>query len=74
MTDATTTSLSVSPSAPNLGQSVTLTATVAKAGSAAGIPSGTVEFYDGTIDLGSGTLAPERQQWRSHVDHAAAGL
>ncbi|MGA2258599.1 MAG: Ig-like domain repeat protein, partial [Thermoguttaceae bacterium] len=57
MTDATTTSLSVSPSTPSLGQSVTLTATVAAAGSAAGTPSGTVEFYDGTIDLGSGTLA-----------------
>ncbi len=53
MTDATTTSLTVSLTSPTFGQTVTLTATVSATSGAA---SGTVEFYDGTMDLGSGTL------------------
>ncbi len=53
MTDATTTSLAFSPSSPTFGQTVTLTATVS---ASSGAGSGTVEFYDGTMDLGSGTL------------------
>ncbi len=56
MTDATTTMLSVGPSSPSFGQIVTLTATVAAVTPATGTPGGTVEFYDGTMDLGPGTL------------------
>ena len=58
MTDATTTTLAVTPASPTFGESVQLTATVAAAVPATGIPTGTVEFYDGTIDLGPGTFAP----------------
>ena len=51
--DVTTTQLAVGNPSPSFGDSVTLTATV----SATGTPGGTVEFYDGTMDLGPGTLA-----------------
>ena len=56
-TDATTTSLTETPSSTTLGGTITLKATVAADVPATGTPSGTVEFYDGTIDLGSGTLS-----------------
>jgi len=49
----TTTTLSVSNSSLNPGQSVTLTATVT---AAAGMPTGTVSFYDGTTLLGTAPL------------------
>ena len=55
--DATTTGLTVSPPSPGFGQAVTLTATVSPLVAATGIPTGTVEFYDGTTDLGPGTLS-----------------
>ena len=51
--DVTTTQLAVGNPSPSFGDSVTLTATV----TATGTPGGTVEFYDGTMDLGPGTLA-----------------
>ena len=54
--DATTTSLKLGSITPNSGQSITLTATVSSVGGGSGIPSGTVEFYDGTIkDMSSDT-------------------
>ena len=56
-TDATTTSLEVSSTSPSVGDSITLAAIVAAAVSETGVPSGTVEFYDGTIDLGPGALS-----------------
>ena len=49
-----TTALSLSSSAVNVGQSVTLTATVAPAVS--GTPTGTVVFLDGTVQIGSAAL------------------
>jgi hypothetical protein len=49
------TALMVSPSTANFGQSVTLTATVTGTGIAS-TPTGTVTFYNGTTDLGAGTL------------------
>ena len=52
-TTATTTTLTA-PGTGNFGTAITLSATVAGAGAT---PSGTVEFYDGTTPLGSGTLA-----------------
>lgn len=52
----TTTSLASSPGAPVFGQDVTLTATVAPITTGAGTPTGTVEFFNGTTLLGSGTL------------------
>jgi Bacterial Ig-like domain (group 3)/MBG domain (YGX type) len=50
---ATTTNLSA-PASAAVGVSVTLTATVA---SAAGLPTGTVTFYNGSTSLGVGTLS-----------------
>ena len=53
--DPTTTGLSASAASISLGQSVTITATVANPSGAAS-PSGTVRFYTGGALLGSGTL------------------
>jgi hypothetical protein len=55
----TSTALSASPGAPIAGQAVTLTATVAAASSAAGVPlpTGPVTFYDGETSLGAATLS-----------------
>ena len=53
-TTSTTVSSSVNPS--YLGQSVTYTAAVVVVSPGAGTPTGTVEFFDGATDLGSGTL------------------
>lgn len=50
---ATSTTLSSSPSTSIYGQAVTLSATVS---SSAGVPTGTVTFYDGTTTMGTGTL------------------
>jgi len=52
---ATTTTLGVSSTSINPGQSVTLTATVAS--TTTGTPTGTVSFYSGTTLLGASTLA-----------------
>src|SRR5271154_1712972 len=52
---ATTTSLSTSATQVTLGQSVAFTATVAPtAGS--GVPTGSVNFFDGTTQIGTGAL------------------
>jgi streptogramin lyase len=50
---ATTTALAVDVGAPQVGQPVRLTATVA---SAAGTPTGTVTFFDGTSAIGTASL------------------
>src|SRR5262249_35537555 len=50
----TTTALATDVSAPSVGQTVHLTATVA---STTGTPSGTVTFFDGTIAIGTARLA-----------------
>jgi Bacterial Ig-like domain (group 3) len=52
----TTTTLIGSPNPAAVGQTVTLTATVAEVGGS-GVPTGTVTFYDGTTSLGTGTLS-----------------
>ena len=52
-TATTTTTLAASPTAPQVGQTVTLTATVS---ASAGTATGTVTFYSGTNTLGTGTL------------------
>jgi hypothetical protein len=52
---ATTTSLSASAAQVTFGQSVTFTATVAPA-SGSGVPTGSVNFFDGTTQIGSGVL------------------
>ncbi|MGO9516627.1 MAG: Ig-like domain repeat protein [Candidatus Korobacteraceae bacterium] len=51
----TETTLSVSGTSINPGQSLTLTATVVSTTS--GTPTGTVTFYDGTAQLGTGALS-----------------
>jgi hypothetical protein len=51
----TTTTLTVSPSPANVGQSVTLKATVVA--SLPGTPTGTVTFKDGSTTIGTGTLS-----------------
>jgi len=54
--DSTTTKVSSSANPSVYGQSVTFTATVKAASPGSGTPTGSVEFYDGSTDLGSGTL------------------
>src|SRR5262249_2883338 len=49
----TTAALATDVSAPSVGQTIHLTATV---GSSSGTPSGTVTFFDGTIAIGSASL------------------
>ncbi len=51
-----TTTVTSSPSAPFFGQSATLTATVAPVSPLTGTPTGSVEFFNGTTLLGTGTL------------------
>jgi hypothetical protein len=54
---ASTTTAVGSSSAPSIfGQSVTFTATVAAVAPGAGTPTGTVTFFDGATQLGTGTL------------------
>ena len=53
----TTTSVSALPNPANVGQSVTLSATVTPVSPAAGTPTGTVTFIDGATSLGTGTLS-----------------
>jgi Bacterial Ig-like domain (group 3) len=52
----TQTVVTPSPSASILGQSVTFTAQVSAVSPGAGTPTGSVEFFDGTTDLGPATL------------------
>jgi Glycoside hydrolase family 44/Bacterial Ig-like domain (group 3) len=53
---ASTTTVTASSTQPRQGQSVTLTATVAPS-SGSGTPVGSVTFFDGTTQLGTGTLS-----------------
>jgi hypothetical protein len=53
----TTTTLTATPAAPQSGQTVTLTATVTSASLGAAPISGTVTFYQGTTQIGSGIVA-----------------
>lgn len=53
---ATTSTLTVSPAQPNLGQPVTLTATVAVTAPAVGPAIGTVTFFNGGIAIGTASL------------------
>ena len=50
---STSTGLTLSPNPSTFGQSVTITAAVT---STAGVPTGTVTFYDGATTLGAGSL------------------
>jgi hypothetical protein len=54
---STSTSLVASPSPDTFGTPVTLTATVTPTGSGAGLPTGTVDFYDGTTLLGAAAVS-----------------
>jgi sugar lactone lactonase YvrE len=54
---ATTTSFSVSPTLANLGQTVTLTASVSVPAGISLSPTGTVTFLSGSTSIGSATLA-----------------
>ena len=53
----TSTTVSFSPASPVLGQDVTLTAAIAPASTGPAAPTGTVEFFDGSTLLGSGTVS-----------------
>ncbi|PJD95947.1 MAG: hypothetical protein CK425_07315 [Parachlamydia sp.] len=58
--DATNTLITSSSSSPpgfNFGDNITFTAAVTAAAPGSGIPTGTVQFFDGAALLGSGTLA-----------------
>jgi hypothetical protein len=52
----TTTSLTSSPNPSVFGQPVTLTATVSPSGSGGTLPGGTVAFFDGARQIGTGAL------------------
>ncbi len=52
----TSTSLTADPEPSMVGGSMTMTATVVPTSPAAGVPSGTVTFLDGTTTLGTGDL------------------
>ena len=54
---ATTSTLAASPGSTIFGQNVTLTATVSANAPGSGTPTGTVTYFDGTISIGSATLA-----------------
>jgi autotransporter-associated beta strand protein len=54
---ATRTTLSTSPNPSVASQQVTVTATVAALSPGSGIPTGSVEFFNGSTDLGPGTLS-----------------
>jgi hypothetical protein len=54
--DPTNATVKSSASTAVVGQSVTLTATVTAKTPGSGTPTGTVTFFDGTTDLGPGTL------------------
>ncbi|HVS38869.1 MAG TPA: Ig-like domain-containing protein, partial [Gemmataceae bacterium] len=52
---ATSTAATSNHNPSSLGQSVTFTATVTNTSSSGGTPTGAVEFYDGSTDLGAGS-------------------
>ncbi|MCL2798525.1 MAG: Ig-like domain-containing protein, partial [Firmicutes bacterium] len=52
----TSVALASAPNASVFGQSATFTALVTVTGLGSGIPTGTVEFYNGAVKLGEGTL------------------
>lgn len=54
---STTTTLTTAPNPSSVGQPAVLTATVAAISPGSGVPSGTVEFYNGATLLGTGTLS-----------------
>lgn len=51
-----TTSLTITPNASVVGQSTTLTATVTGVNSGSVVPTGTVQFFNGTTSLGSAAV------------------
>jgi len=59
-TTVTTTALAISPITPAIGQSITFTATVSASATAiaANPIAGIVNFYDGTTQIATGTIAP----------------
>jgi hypothetical protein len=63
VTTSTTTSLWVNRNTTGFGGTAILTAVVSPDIAGFGDPSGTVEFYAGTTDLGSGTLAYNPSCW-----------
>ncbi|WP_244884921.1 Ig-like domain repeat protein [Singulisphaera acidiphila] len=54
---STSTALTATPNPAGLDQPVTLTATVTAVGPGAGTPTGLVEFFSGSISLGTATLS-----------------
>jgi VCBS repeat-containing protein len=67
----TSTSVISSPSTPVEGQPVTLTATVSSLNAAAGTPSGRVEFFNGSVSLGSAPLTGGRTSFT--IDNLPSG-
>ena len=71
--DATTTSVTASPSPQYAGQPVTLTATVSASSPSGGTPTGSVTFFDGTTDLGIATLEDTGTLPRSRTSASPPG-
>ena len=64
-----TTSLIDNGAVVPFGQPVTLTATVTADAPSTAVPTGTVDFFDGATNLGTGTL----KRWHCHVHDIDAG-
>ena len=54
---STTTTVSYSPTLPVFGQQVTLTATITPGSTFTPLPTGTVDFFNGSTLLGTGTVS-----------------
>jgi Bacterial Ig-like domain (group 3) len=63
--DATTTTLGVAPATSLYGGAVYLTATVHDALPGSGTPTGTVTFYLGTTELGTGSVSGDRASFET---------
>jgi hypothetical protein len=64
---ATTTTLGSAPNPSAVGQTVTLTATVAATAPGGGTPTGSVEFFNGATSLGSATVGAGGRRDAHHV-------
>ena len=66
----TTTTVTASPSSTNYGDSLTITADVGASSPGNGTPTGSVEFWAGTTDLGGATLDAGTATWSGYADMA----
>ncbi len=71
--DITTTSLTSSVNPSTYGEAVTFTATVAANSPGSGTPTGSIAFYDGSSELGTGTLSGGKATFKTSAFALSAG-